>query len=119
MDSGKRNQNTKHQCMPSVNISFSNCLRECFGLPATAKDTVNAHTVSKWNYIFPLTSQINGWMDGQKILISATLICIVSVTIKLCGNPLFNTEVTFLNYSVDIIVHGEMRSRENWPLKHN
>jgi len=58
-------------------------------------------------------------MDGQKILISATLICIVSVTIKLCGNPLFNTEVTFLNYSVDIIVHGEMRSRENWPLKRN
>jgi hypothetical protein len=90
--------------MPSVNISFSNCLRECFGLPAAEKDNVNAHAINKWNYIFPLTSQINGRMNRKKakILISATLICIVSVTIKLCGNPLFNTEFTFLNYGVHI-----------------
>lgn len=53
--------------MPNTNISFSKCLRESFGLPATEKDTVNAHTANKWNYIFPLRSQINGWIDkGQK-----------------------------------------------------
>jgi len=64
MDSGKRNQNTKHQCMPSVNISFSNCLRECFGLPATAKDTVNAHTYSQQMELYIPTYISDKRMDG-------------------------------------------------------
>jgi hypothetical protein len=59
------------------------------------------HTVNKWNNIFPLNFHFRyGWIDRrQRVIIPATLIYIVSV--KLYGNPVFNTEVTFLNYSVD------------------
>lgn len=66
------------------------------------RETLWMHTHSQQMELYIPAYISDKWMDRwTKILISTTLIYIVSVTIKLCGNPLFNTGY-ILNYSVVI-----------------